>query len=155
MTSRQLAAAFIATLLASGVSSSAQQTDPSKRPPSKKPHLTLRARPEFGVAPLRVALTAEFEGGDNDFEEFYCPTVVWEWGDGGASEASSDCAPYEAGKSQITRRYTKEHVYQHSGRIRVYFSLRHREKEVTAAGVNRSEEHTSELQSLRHLVCRL
>jgi len=136
MTSRQLAAAFFAVLLAMAPSSSAQQTDPSKPPSSKKPKLTLKARPDFGIAPLRVALTAVLEGGDNDFEEFYCPTLIWEWGDGSASESSTDCPPYEAGKSQIARRFTKEHTYQYSGRLRVYFSLRQRDKEVSAAGVN-------------------
>jgi hypothetical protein len=136
MTSRHLAAASVAILLAWAPSSSARAQQPEKPAPSRKPHLSLRARPEFGIAPLRVALTAEFTGGDNDFEEFYCPTVVWEWGDGSASEASSDCVPYEAGKSQITRRYTKEHVYERSGTLRAYFSLRRRDKEVAAAGVN-------------------
>jgi hypothetical protein len=112
----------------------AQDDAPQREP--KRPKLTLKARPDIGIAPTRVVLTAEFEGGDDDFEEYYCPTVVWEWGDNGVSESSSDCAPYEAGKSQIRRRYTVEHTYRRSGRIRVYFSLRHRDKEVVAAGVN-------------------
>jgi hypothetical protein len=137
MTSRQLASAFVAVILASTPSSSAQQTDPTRPPTlSRKPRLTIKARPEFGIAPLRVAVTAELEGGANDFEEFYCPTLVWEWGDGSASESSADCPPYEPGKSKIARRFTKEHTYQYSGRLRVYFSLRHRDREVTTAGVN-------------------
>ena len=50
------------------------------------------------MAPARVVLTAELTGGANDFEEFYCGAVEWEWGDGTKSESSSDCAPYEAGQ---------------------------------------------------------
>jgi hypothetical protein len=85
---------------------------------------------------MRVVLTADLEGGSDDFEEYYCPTVVWEWGDGGASEMSSDCEPYTPGETQIKRRYTIEHTYKRSGRIRVYFSMRHRDKETVAVGVN-------------------
>ena len=118
-----------------GVGAAGQQSDTAKAPDAKRPKLTLKARPEIGIAPMRVVFTAELEGGSNDFEEYYCPTTVWEFGDGGVSEASADCPPYEAGKSQIKRRYVMEHNYRRSGRIRVYFSLRRRDKEVTNASV--------------------
>ena len=59
-----------------------------------------------GIAPARVVFTAELVGGADDFEEYYCPTIEWEWGDGTTSESNVDCAPYEAGKSAIRRRYT-------------------------------------------------
>jgi hypothetical protein len=124
-----VAVAFVAV-------SAAQKSDNGKAPDAKRPKITLRARPEFGIAPTRIVLTAELEGGSDDFEDYYCPTVVWEWGDGSISEASSDCEPYEAGKSKIKRRYTVEHTYKRPGRIRVYFSLRRHDKELTAAGVN-------------------
>jgi hypothetical protein len=116
----------------------AQREDgkPDAKPENRRPKLTLRLRPEIGIAPMRVVATAEFEGGSNDFEDFYCPTTVWEWGDGAVSEATSDCPPYEAGKSQIKRRYTVEHLFRRSGQLRVYFSLRQREKEVAVAGAN-------------------
>jgi hypothetical protein len=114
----------------------AQKSDNGKTTDAKRPKISLHARPEFGIAPTRIVLTAELEGGSDDFEDYYCPTVVWEWGDGSATEASNDCAPYEAGQTKIKRRYTVEHTYKRPGRIRVYFSLRRHNKELTAAGVN-------------------
>ena len=134
-----VAVACVAGVIASTAVPAGQKSDATKAPEQKRPKLTLRSNPSFGIAPLRVVMTAELEGGSDDFEEYYCPTVLWEWGDGTISEASNDCPPYEAGKSQIKRRYTVEHIYRRSepsGRIRAYFSLKHREKEVAAAGVN-------------------
>ena len=87
------------------------------------------------MAPARVVLTAELTGGANDFEEFYCPSVEWEWGDGTKSESSSDCAPYEPGKSEIKRRFTVEHVFR-AGAYRVMFHLKRRDKSVGGASVN-------------------
>lgn len=133
------AACFAVVIAASTAFPTGQKPDAAKAPEPKRPKLTLKATPTFGIAPLRVVMTAELEGGSDDFEEYYCPTVIWEWGDGTISESSSDCQPYEAGKSQIKRRYTVEHIYKRSdpsGRTRAYFSLRHRDKEVAAAGIN-------------------
>ena len=129
-------AAICTALLLTASTGAARQKPGAKPPDPKRPKLTLKARPDIGIAPMRVVLTAEFEGGSNDFEEYYCPTTVWEFGDGGVSEASADCPPYESGTSQIKRRYTVEHIFKRSGRLRVYFSLRHHDKEVTAAGTN-------------------
>ena len=65
------------------------------------------------MSPLRVvASSAELIGGANDSEEFYCPTIEWDWGDGTQSESSVDCEPYEAGKSEIKRRFTVSHVFR-------------------------------------------
>src|SRR6185436_3590792 len=71
---------------------------------SRRPKITLRATPTISMAPSRVVLTAELVGGANDYEDFYCPTVQWDWGDGTQSESTIDCEPYEAGKSEIKRR---------------------------------------------------
>ena len=54
----------------------------------------------------------------DDFEEYYCPTIDWEWGDDTTSESTADCEPYEAGKSEIKRRFTVEHVFRHGGNFR-------------------------------------
>ena len=104
----------------------------------KRPKITLKAQPLISMAPARVVLTAELVGGDNDFEDFYCPAVEWEWGDGTKSESSTDCAPYEPGKSEIKRRFTVEHVFR-TGRpngYRVTVHLKRRDKSVGAATVN-------------------
>jgi len=91
---------------------------------SKRPSLSLRAAPSIAFAPARIVLTAEVKGGPDDFEDFYCPSIEWEWGDGTASSSAADCAPYEAGRSQIRRRYTVEHVFRQPGSFRVQLRLK-------------------------------
>lgn len=91
---------------------------------SKRPSLSLRAAPAVAFAPARIILTAEVRGGPNDFEDLYCPSVEWEWGDGTSSSASADCEPYAAGRSQIRRRYTVEHIYRQPGSFRVHLRLK-------------------------------
>src|SRR5207244_9299184 len=74
-----------------------------------------------------------------------CPAIEWDWGDGTQSESSFDCRPYQAGISRIVRHFAVEHLFR-EGAFHVTFRLMRDE---------RSEEHTSELQSPDHLVCRL
>jgi hypothetical protein len=99
-----------------------------------RPRLSLNASPRMGRSPLRAVLTAELTGGANDYEDFYCPTVVWQWGDGTESESTLDCQPYEAGKSSIKRRFTVEHVFD-AGEHTVVFQLKRREKALATANV--------------------
>jgi len=102
---------------------------------SRKPRISLKAQPRISMSPSRVVLTAEITGGPDDFEEYYCPTVVWKWDDGTESEAAMDCAPYEAGKSEIKRRFTVEHVFT-AGNFRVLFHLKQRNQTVGMADVS-------------------
>ena len=83
-----------------------------KPPEQKKPSISLRANPTAGFSPLRVVVTAEVKGGSNDYEDFYCASVEWDWGDDTKSENKADCDPYEPGKSEIKRRYVQEHVFR-------------------------------------------
>jgi hypothetical protein len=101
---------------------------------AKRPKVTLKAQPVIAMSPARVVLTAELIGGPNDFEEFYCPTVEWDWGDGTQSESTNDCAPYEPGKSEIKRRFTVEHVFR-AGPYRVAFRMKRRDKVIAGATV--------------------
>jgi hypothetical protein len=114
----------------------AAQHKPEGREQDRRPRMTLRAQPPVGIAPARIVFTAELVGGANDFEEFYCPTVVWEWGDDTQSESTLDCEPYEAGKSEIRRRFTVEHHFRRAGGYKVFFRLKKRDKPVGAASVN-------------------
>ncbi len=100
---------------------------------SSKPKLTLRASPSVAFTPARIFLVAELRGGANDYEEFYCPTIEWDWGDDTQSESSYDCEPYEPGKSEIRRRYSAEHTYRVAGRFQVQFRLKKKDKVVAAA----------------------
>jgi hypothetical protein len=76
------------------------------------------------------------KGGPDDYEDYYCPAVEWDWGDGTRSEASSDCEPYEPGISQITRRFSKTHVYNFQGRYRVQVRLKRNSRLLTSATTN-------------------
>jgi hypothetical protein len=91
---------------------------------NKKPSLSLKATPAVSFAPARVVVVAEVKGGAEDNEEFYCPTAEWEWGDFTTSTAEADCEPYEAGKSQIRRRYTVEHQFKNPGSFRIRLLLK-------------------------------
>src|SRR5438067_12169246 len=120
-------AALTAALVTSG-SLSAAQRDAA----DKKPSLSLKATPPAGFAPLRVHLTVDVKGGANDYADFYCPTVQWDWDDGTISETSEDCEPYEAGKSTIQRRYSADHTFRLSGDYRLSFRIKQKDKVIAA-----------------------
>ena len=141
-TCEHIAWAGVASLLvmaALSTGASAQKTSKDgkdqKDANDPRPKVSLRAQPVIAMAPARVVFTAELTGGANDFEDFYCGAVEWEWGDGTKSESSSDCAPYEPGKSEIKRRFTVEHVFR-AGVYRVMFHLKRHDKAVGNATIN-------------------
>lgn len=111
----------------------AASTDTDKK---ARPNVSLRASPQVGFSPMRVVLTAEIIGGQDDFEEFYCPAVEWIWGDDTKSESRGDCDPYEAGKSEIKRRYTVDHTFNSMGEYRVQFRLKQKSKTVGGASTS-------------------
>ena len=102
---------------------------------AKRPRVTLKAQPVIAMSPARIVLTAELVGGANDYEDFYCPTVEWDWGDGTQSESTTDCAPYESGKSEIKRRFTVEHMFR-AGAYRVSFRMKRHERTLSTASVS-------------------
>lgn len=121
-----------AVLLTTAVSTSAQAPEDRDKKEPKRPSLSLKVTPGTGMVPVRVSATAEFKGGDDDFQDYYCPTVEWNWGDGTVSEASADCQPYEAGISQIRRRYSGSHNYKRAGAYRIVFRLKLKNRILTA-----------------------
>ena len=100
---------------------------------NKKPSLSLKATPAVSFAPSRVVVVAEVKGGSDDFEEFYCPSVEWEWGDFTTSTAETDCDPYSPGKSSIKRRYTVEHRFKNPGAYKIILRLKKGSKVVGSA----------------------
>lgn len=102
---------------------------------NKKPSLSLKATPAISFAPARIVVVADVKGGSNDFEDFYCPSVEWEWGDDTTSTANSDCEPYAAGKSEIRRRYTVEHRFKNPGAYKIILRLKKGDKVVASANV--------------------
>jgi hypothetical protein len=99
----------------------------------KRASISLKASPAIAFSPARVVVTADIKGGTDDLEEFYCPAIEWEWGDGTRSTQSADCEPYESGKSEIRRHFTADRVYETSGDYRVELRLKQKDK-VIAAG---------------------
>jgi hypothetical protein len=100
---------------------------------ANRPRLSLKAQPAVVVAPARVVLTAELVGGNNDLEEYYCPTIEWDWGDDTVSESTVDCEPYESGKSEIKRRFTVQHVFKRAGAYKIYFHMKRKTKTIASA----------------------
>ena len=119
----------LATLLAVGATAAGSDKTP-------KPSISVRVSPAVGFAPARFVLTAEIKGGANDYQDFYCATVEWDWGDDTRTENKVDCDPYEAGKSEIQRRFTTDRVFNTAGDYRVEFRLKQKGKIV---GTGRTE----------------
>jgi hypothetical protein len=111
----------------SASSAAAAGTDNDKR---KKPSVSVRTSPQSGFSPLRVVATAELRGGPDDYEAFYCPVIEWEWGDGTRTEQRVDCDPYEAGTSEVKRRYTVERLFHSAGDYKVVFRMKQNNKVV-------------------------
>ena len=121
------AAAFALVLLAVlGTGLEAAQDAP------KRPKLSLRATPPMAFTPATITLVAELRDGDNDYEDYYCASVEWDWADGTVSESSEDCEPHQPGKSTIRRRFTAEHTYRQSGQYQIYFRLKQKDRVVGA-----------------------
>ena len=130
------AAACLAVSTASAFPAQQKNEKEAKGQESQRPKLTLHAVPPVGITPARIVLTAEMVGGADDFEEYYCPTVEWDWGDETRSESTIDCEPYQAGKSEIKRRFTVEHVFRRPGAFKVFFRLKKRGKALATTSAN-------------------
>ena len=102
-----------------------------------KPKLSVKVNPPMGgTAPARIVASGDLVGGAPDGEELYCPAIDWDWGDDTKSTTSADCDPYEAGKSEIKRRFTAEHVYQNGGNFRIQLRLKKKNKAIVSASTS-------------------
>ncbi len=120
---------FLVLTLALAVSTTA-----SDIPRPGKPRLSLRATPRFAMSPVSVLVTAELVGGD-ELEEFHCPGMEWDWGDGTRSFHESDCAPYEAGTG-VARHFSNRHVYRAAGAFKIRLTMRRATRAVARAATN-------------------
>ena len=124
-------AAVAAAVLASTHAAGAQRDSDDK-----KPSLSLKATPPLGFSPLKVRAVVEVRGGADDNVDLYCAGTEWDWGDGTISENSSDCDPYEAGKSVMRRHFTGDHVFRQQGAHKIVFRLKQKSRVVASATVN-------------------
>jgi hypothetical protein len=102
-------------------------------PKPKKPQLDLRASPRVAFSPVEVLITGQLKGGD-DLEEYYCPGLEWEWGDGTRSSHESDCAPFEAGTT-LERFFRARHAYGSPGAYNVRLTLKRADRTVAVGSV--------------------
>ncbi len=102
----------------------------------KKPKISVKANPTMGMSPARIVASADLNGGANDYEEFYCPSIEWEWGDDTKSTTSADCDPYEPGKSEIKRRFSADHVYRQAGDYRIQFRMKKKDKSIAGGSTS-------------------
>jgi len=123
-------------LLFSPATPAGSASQQSKAGDEVRPSLSLKASPVISFTPARIHLTAELKGGADDYKEFYCAAVEWDWDDGTTSESQSDCEPHEAGKSKIQRRFSIQHVYKMEGSYRIYIRLMQKGKCVAAANTS-------------------
>jgi len=121
----------LAATVALGASAAGDGTTSAAQ--GEKPKLSLKATPAITFSPANIFFVAEIRGGPDDNEELYCPSVEWDWGDGTKDQSSSDCDPYEAGKSQIKRRYVAQKRYQSASDYRVSFRLKQKDRVVGLA----------------------
>ena len=121
LTASALCAAFCVPVAAS-------QADKADK--KSKPAVYVRSTPIVGFSPARMVVTAELRGGADDYQDFYCATVEWDWGDDTKSESGADCEPYVQGKSEIKRHFTFDHVFNTAGDFRVEFKLKQKNKVV-------------------------
>ena len=64
------------------------QTNTSEQQSTERPSLSLRVRPELNSGRRGlVRASLEIRGGSDNYEEFYCPALEWDWGDDTISEA--------------------------------------------------------------------
>jgi hypothetical protein len=98
-----------------------------------EPEFSLRASPRVALAPAEVLFIGELRGGADDYEEYYCAALEWNWGDDTRSESTPDCEPYEAGTSKIRRRFSMRHRFDIGGRFEVRLHLKRRDDTVASA----------------------
>jgi hypothetical protein len=104
-------------------------------PKPKKPRLDLKAMPKMGNPPLSIHLVAELVGGQ-DLEEWYCPEIVWGFGDDAdQSVQEPECAPFSAG-TRIERQFTADHEYSEPGTHSVTVTLRHKGETLAVRSVS-------------------
>jgi len=114
-----LALSVVAASLSAGA-------DGRQEVPQRRPDVFLTAIPSVAFAPARIRFTVDLRDGADDYEEFYCASVEWEWDDGTVSQWTRDCEPYKAGRSRIQRTFSAVHTYDLADEYQPRFRLKKR-----------------------------
>ena len=124
---------YLAGLAAMAIASSVGLAAAGEGARPKRPRLDLRASPRVAFSPVEILIIAELKGGQ-DIEEFYCPGLVWDWGDGSRSAHEADCSPFQDG-SELDRFFTARHAFRAPGAYSVRLTLLRAGRTVTMASV--------------------
>ena len=128
--------AAVTALAALALAAFARAEEPKSDKKPKRPGIEMRTVPRFAFSPAHVLVIAELKGGD-DVEEYYCPEVEWEWGDGGKSVQEGDCEPWSAG-TKIQRRFSNEHDFRFAGKYTIKITLRKAGRQISSQTVSLS-----------------
>ncbi len=131
---RTSARAVFVAAIAVGLVGAALADDAQKPKKPKRPSLDLRVSPRFSFSPAELMFTAELKGGD-DTEEYYCPEIEWEWGDGGKSVQEADCDPWKP-ETEIERRFVGRHVFVESGIYETRVTLRKADRTIATRSID-------------------
>ena len=116
-----------------------------------KPSVSVRASPTVGFSPARMVLTAELKGGADDYEEFYCASVEWDWGDDTKSESRERLrARTKPGRARSSGASSIDHMFNFAGDYRVQFRLKQKNKVVGSgsADVKIGRHRTGAIRSI-------
>ncbi len=102
----------------------------------RKPSLSLKVSPQLAVAPVTIRVSAELKGGSDEDPDLYCPQIEWEWGDDTTSASAADCAPFEAGRTELQRRFRAQHTYRHGGIYKITLRLKQKDRIVVMTSTN-------------------
>ena len=100
---------------------------------AEEPELRIRATTRVAFTPADILFVAEIRGGSDDYEPYYCTSVEWVWDDDTRSEMTPDCDLYEAGSSEIRRRFSMRHTFRHPGAYEVRLNLKDQDEVVASA----------------------
>ena len=122
---------FVALVLAAPTASLAGEAHPPDA--SGRPHLELRVTPPAAFSPATVLVVARLVGG-HDLEDFYCPQVEWDFGDGSRSTREGDCPPFDD-DAKMARLYSLRYRYSGAGEYEIRLTLRRAGRTVVSASV--------------------
>ena len=100
---------------------------------SVRPHLELRVTPPAAFSPATVLVVARLVGGQ-DLEDFYCPALEWDFGDGSRSTREGDCPPFDD-DTKMARLFSLRYRYSGAGEYQIRLTLRRAGRTVVSASV--------------------
>lgn len=93
----------------------------------KRPKLDLRVIPLMGPPSTEFVFVADLKGGA-DAEDFYCPTLEWQWDSQDTSLQEPECPPFQPGVTRVERRFSMTRTFTTEGSRSATLVLRRGDK---------------------------